>query len=190
MSESAWRRLAKKLKEEGHQSEHLKRLEANLSIEERQELLEKEIYQEMAGALGRAGMKVDVALLELELAGREVDKAPDEATKTEKIEDYNALRRRALVPWNRGLLQKSRVDFRWLVTTRGAERIEPIRDAERPKGGRRPRRHQTRKAAASFARNFGSWGLELLHELRIHREAIGLRRHEVLVSMYPIPPKR
>jgi hypothetical protein len=32
--------------------------------------------------------------------------------------------------------------------------------------------------------------LKMLWELKVHREAIGLRLHHALAQMYPIPPKR
>jgi hypothetical protein len=32
--------------------------------------------------------------------------------------------------------------------------------------------------------------LKALWELKVHREAIGLRQHQALTAMYPIPPKR
>ena len=32
--------------------------------------------------------------------------------------------------------------------------------------------------------------LKVLWELKVHREAIGLRQHQALAQMYPIPPKR
>lgn len=32
--------------------------------------------------------------------------------------------------------------------------------------------------------------LHALWELRVHREAIGLRQHHALAEMYPVPPKR
>ena len=67
MKEPPWKRLVEELKDEGYESIYLDRLRANLDVEAQHGILEKEIVQEMAYALGRSAAKVDYALLELEL---------------------------------------------------------------------------------------------------------------------------
>ena len=125
-----WKRLVEQLTDEGFESPYLDRLRKRLDVYQAQRELEKEILQEMAAALGRAEDKVNLALLELELIGREIDRllasGPGEAVN-ERIAAYNRQRERA--------------------------------------------------------RRF-------LWELTIHREALGLTRHQILEEFYPIPPPR
>lgn len=48
-------------------------------------------------------------------------------------------------------------------------------------------------ARAKFVEAFNSQrevALKALWELKVHREALGLRQHHALAQMYPIPPKR
>jgi hypothetical protein len=61
--------------------------------------IQLEIASEMAGALGRAGDKVDRALLLLEALGHEIDETVDPMLRAEKVAAFNAQRevaRRAL----------------------------------------------------------------------------------------------
>lgn len=127
MSDRPWKSLAARLKADGVKSEYLDRLEKHLSVEERQDALELEIYQEMASALGRAGAKVDFALLRAEVAARDLEAATDAASRAEALATYAAARHDAI---------------------------------------------------------------QALQDLKIHREAIGLKRHDQLAALYPIPPKR
>lgn len=110
-----------RLKDAGIENPSLERLRAHLSVEERQEELEVEIRREMASALGRASVKVDMALLELALA----EKALEEEASEARVEAYRAARKKAY---------DARLD------------------------------------------------------LRIHREAIGIRHNTGLDRDYPIPP--
>jgi hypothetical protein len=80
----------------------------------------------MAAALGRAGEKVDVALLRLELAGKALAAATDPDERARRVTAFNTLREEAI---------------------------------------------------------------KVRHELRIHREAVGIRRNDVLDREYPIPPR-
>ena len=114
------------LSREGFQSPYLDRLKRRVDAELATEELEKEIVREIAGALGRAGEKVDYVFLRLELLGRKIDGATGER------------RRRWIKEWN-GL------------------RDDAIRARQ---------------------------------ELRIHREAIGIRRNGALERLYPIPSRR
>ena len=125
--EPPWKRLVDDLKREGFESPYLDRLDHRLDRLQQRESLEKEILQEMAYALGKSEEKVNLALLECELAAREIEQAPDPGTRAERIEEFN--RRR--------------------------DRAESLR-----------------------------------RELMIHREALGMVRHELLERFYPIPPRR
>jgi hypothetical protein len=126
MTERPWQSLVRELRDAGYESPYLDRLRARHDVYAAQEQLEKELIREMAAALGRAGEKVDVALLRLELAGRALAAAthPDE-------------RERLATEFN------------------------------------------TRRAEA----------IKVRHELRIHREAVGIRRNDDLDREYPIPPR-
>lgn len=125
MIDRPWQTLVRELRDSGYESPYLNRLRRRVDVETAQEQLEKEIMREIALALGRSGEKVDVALLRLELAAKDVATATD-AERAPLVERFNALRADAL---------KAR------------------------------------------------------HDLRIHREAVGIRRNEGLDVMYPIPPR-
>lgn len=118
-----WKRLVEELKDQGYESIYLDRLRATLDVEQQQGILEKEIIQEMAYALGKTASKVNHALLELEL-----------------------------------------LEGRLRSATSGSER-EKLLEATRAK-----------RAEA----------LERRRELLIHREALGIRRNDILETLYPI----
>lgn len=124
--ERPWQTLVRELRDAGFESPYLDRLRARHDVAAAQEQLEKEIIREMAQALGRAGEKVDVALLKLELAARDLAAARDDAERARLVGAFNARRDEAL-------------------TAR--------------------------------------------QELRIHREAVGIRRNDTLDREYPIPPR-
>lgn len=124
--ERPWESLIRELRDSGHESVYLDRLRARHDVAAAQEQLEREIIREMAEALGRAGDKVDLALLRLELAGKALARATDPDERARLAARFNALRGEA-------------------ITAR--------------------------------------------HELRIHREAVGIRRNEALEREYPIPPR-
>jgi hypothetical protein len=124
--ERPWQSLVRELRDSGIESPYLDRLRARHDVAAAQEELEKEIIHEMAQALGRAGEKVDVALLRLDLAGKALAAATDDGERARLAAAFNALREAAL-------------------TAR--------------------------------------------HELRIHREAVGIRRNDALDREYPIPPR-
>ena len=126
MFERPWRSLVRELSDSGFESPYLDRLRARVDVAAAQEELEKEIVREIAAALGRSGEKVDVALLRLELAARDVAAASRDDERAERVARFNALRLEAL---------------------------------------------------------------QARHELRIHREAVGIRRNESLDATYPIPPR-
>lgn len=123
MKDPPWKRLVEELKDQGYESIYLDRLRATLDVEQQHGILEKEIIQEMAYALGRSAAKVDHALLELELLEAELEGCA------------SGERRNALIV----AIEEKRAD-----------------------------------------------ALRLRRELLIHREALGIRRNEVLETMYPI----
>lgn len=123
MREPPWKRLVEELKGQGYESVYLDRLRANLDVEQQHGILEKEIIQEMAYALGQSAAKVDHALLELELLHRDVRVCSSE------------------------------------------ERRSKLERAIRSKRDEALRRRR---------------------ELLIHREAIGIRRNDILRTLYPI----
>jgi predicted DNA binding CopG/RHH family protein len=61
------KRLADELRAQGVESEYLARVEARITREQRLEDVQAEIAQEIASALGRTDMRVNLALAELEL---------------------------------------------------------------------------------------------------------------------------
>ncbi len=127
MREKPWQRLARELRADGFESPYLDRLEERVDVEAAQDRLEKEIVQEMACALGRAEEKLLVALLRVEVAARDLERAGDGVGRDDARARFNE-----------------------------------------------------RRDAAWQAR----------HELLIHREAIGIRRNQVLETLYPVPPRR
>jgi hypothetical protein len=96
MSETTWKKLVRELTTQGYESPYLDRLRARLDLRLAFESLEKEIAHEMASALGRAGERVDHALLRLEIAGRQVDAARTDAERRRAVERFNELRQEAL----------------------------------------------------------------------------------------------
>lgn len=49
---------------------------------------------------------------------------------------------------------------------------------------------EARVACAARFEEFRQEALRARHELLIHREAVGIRRNDVLETLYPIPPRR
>jgi len=126
VTERPWQSLVRELRDSGFESPYLERLRARHDVAAAQEQLEKELIREMAEALGRAGEKVDVALLRLDVVGRALAAAVDPAERRRLADEFNTLRTAAL---------------------------------------------------------------QARHELRIHREAVGIRRNDCLDAHYPIPPR-
>jgi len=79
-----WNKLAADLREHGVESRYLARIEARVTPEEQLDKLQREIAEEMAGALGRSGDKVDLALAELELHKARYDRALREGKSREE----------------------------------------------------------------------------------------------------------
>jgi hypothetical protein len=127
MREPPWKGLVLALQDQGYESPYLDRLRRRLDPEQAQATLEQEIVQEIAAALGRSAAKLDLALLRLELAGRDLDAVTDDTERAACAARFDALRTQAL---------------------------------------------------------------QARHELLIHREAVGIRRNDILETLYPIPPRR
>ena len=124
MKDPPWKRLVEELKDQGYESVYLDRLRASLDVAQQHAILEKEIVQEMAYALGKSAAKVNHALLELELLQERLRADP--------------------TPEERDALLEAFAD----------KREEAVR---------------------------------LRRDLLIHREALGIRRNQVLEQLYPIP---
>ena len=90
-----WKRLVEELKDQGYESIYLDRLRASLDTEAQHAILEKEIVQEMAYALGRSAAKVNHALLELELLEHQLEEASEDEREP-LAEAYEAKREEAL----------------------------------------------------------------------------------------------
>lgn len=90
--EPAWKSLVEQLLEEGHESPYLERLRERYDVCLPRESIEREVIREMASALARSEDKVNIALLELELAAKRCDERGDRAS----VEAFNAKREHAL----------------------------------------------------------------------------------------------
>ena len=96
MPQPPWKQLVEDLKDQGYDSVYLDRLRARLDVEQHQAILEKEIIQEMAYALGQSAAKVDHALLQLELLERAIELETDSEKISELASEYDAKRQEAL----------------------------------------------------------------------------------------------
>ena len=124
MKDPPWKRLVEELKDQGYDSVYLDRLRASLDVAQQHAILEKEIVQEMAYALGKSAAKVNHALLELELLQERLRADPTPEERDALLEAF------------------------------AHKREEAVR---------------------------------LRRDLLIHREALGIRRNQVLEQLYPIP---
>ena len=108
--------LASQLIAHGVQSQYIARIDAQISLEERLEGLQVEHQQEMAGALGRSGMRVNIALAELELCGARYERAEHEGASLEELARLaNAFNQQRLVAHKRLrelLIHREAVGFR------------------------------------------------------------------------------
>lgn len=96
MREPPWKRLVEELKDQGYESVYLDRLRATLDVEQQHAILEKEILQEMAYALGQSAAKVDHALLELQLIEGALRTEADPAKRESLAAAHRAKREEAL----------------------------------------------------------------------------------------------
>jgi len=112
LTDSRMKRLVTGLKERGYESVYLDRLEQRLDVEAAHEVLEQEIVAEMAAALGRSAAKVDLALLHLELAAKDIDAAADDDERARLVARFNALRAEALRARHELAIHREAVGFR------------------------------------------------------------------------------
>lgn len=111
-----FKRLASELIAHGVQSEYLARVEARISREQRLETLHAELTQEIAGALGRTDMRVNLAFAELQLCRARYEKAQragaPRATLTELVQAFNAQRKVAQARLRELQIQREAIGFR------------------------------------------------------------------------------
>lgn len=109
-------RLASELIEHGVQSEYMARVDARVSREQQLDDVERELTQEIAGALGRADMRVNVAMAELELCRARYDKALRDGEARERQRElaqaFNAQRAVAQARLRELQIQRESVGFR------------------------------------------------------------------------------
>jgi len=96
MPERRWDLLVRDLDARGYRSEYLDRLRGRLPLDDSVDSIRREIVREAACALSRAAAKVDHALLELELCGKELEAATTFAKRYELEVRFNRLREVAL----------------------------------------------------------------------------------------------
>lgn len=96
MAPPTWKKLVDQLTAEGHGSPHVERLRERLALYSATPTsLELEIASEIAAALGRTEESLLVALVELEVAGRALDRAtPSE--RAARVATFNEKRAAAL----------------------------------------------------------------------------------------------
>jgi hypothetical protein len=102
------KRLVEELRDSGYESVYLDRLRGRLDVDGSQAVLEQEIVQEMAAALGRTAAKVDLALLRLEMAARDLAAGGDAAA----VARFNALREEALRARLELVIHREAIGFR------------------------------------------------------------------------------
>lgn len=110
------KRLAEELRAHGVQSEYLARVDARLTREQRLEDLQTEIAQEVASALGRTDMRVNMALAELELCRARYERALELraplAERRALAEAFNAQRLQAQARLRDLLIHREAIGFR------------------------------------------------------------------------------
>lgn len=126
MFKPAWKSLVERLENrDDFESPYLDRLKARLGVAEISRSIEREILEEMAYALCRSSDKLNVALLEVDLARHEATHAASVELRRAKVAQYHQRRREAM-------------RARW--------------------------------------------------EFIVHREALGLYRHDIVDEEFPVPP--
>lgn len=80
-----FKRLASELIAHGVQSEYIARVEARISREQQLENLQAELTQEIAGALGRTDMRVNLAFAELELCRARYDRGVESGAASDEV---------------------------------------------------------------------------------------------------------
>jgi len=113
-TQDRFKRLAEELRAHGVQSEYLSRVEARVTPEQQLENLQAEIAQEVAGALGRTDMRVNLALAELELCKARYEQAAGAplAQRRALAEAFNAQRQVAQARVRELLIHREAIGFR------------------------------------------------------------------------------
>lgn len=132
MREPPWKRLVEELKDEGYESIYLDRLRATLDVAQQHAILEKEIIQEMAYALGQSAAKVDHVLLELELIERALSAETDPIKIGSLLNTHDAKRQEAIRLRRDLLIHREALGFR---SNDVLQRLYPI---PAPAAGARP----------------------------------------------------
>jgi hypothetical protein len=111
-----FKRLASELIAHGVQSEYIARVEARVSREQQLETLQAELTQEIAGALGRTDMRVNLAFAELELCRARYDCATRDgatpAARRQLAAAFNAQRSVARSALRELQIQREAIGFR------------------------------------------------------------------------------
>ena len=128
MNEAPWKRLVEELKDQGYESVYLDRLRANLDVEQQHGILEKEVVQEIAYALGRSAAKVDHALLELELLLGELRQTTSALRRQALLQEIAKKREEALARRRELLIHREAVGIR---RNDILERLYPVADLPR-----------------------------------------------------------
>jgi len=116
MDESTWRPMIEALQQKGFRSTYLDRLQRRLQVATGRSSLEQEMLEEMALSLGRAQDRINVALLQCEVLGRQVDEAEARRPRPEDyaslVEAFNAKRDEALMYREHLLIQREAIGLR------------------------------------------------------------------------------
>jgi hypothetical protein len=111
-----FKRLASELIAHGVQSEYIARVEARVSREQQLENLQAELTQEIAGALGRTDMRVNLAFAELQLCRARYDRSVEAGAASEELralaEAFNEQRAVAQARLRELQIQREAIGFR------------------------------------------------------------------------------
>jgi hypothetical protein len=123
MPERRWDLLVRDLESRGYRSEYLDRLRSRIPLEDAIDDIRREIVREAASALARAAMKVDYALLQLELCSRELEEATTFSQRYALEGKFNRLREEALAVRHELAIHREALGMR---RNEGLERLYPI----------------------------------------------------------------
>lgn len=106
-----WKQLIEDAHVAGVRSQYADRLRAQNPSQESFNSLQREILNEMADALARAGNKVDAALLALELIEHRIEKSTG-AAREALVAEFNAKREEALSVRRDLMIHREAIGFR------------------------------------------------------------------------------
>jgi hypothetical protein len=114
--QAVWKKLAAELEEHGIESPHLARVMARVKPEQQLANVEREIVQEIAGALGRTEERIDLALAELDLRLARFRRARERGVATPElgalVDAYNLQRKVAQARLRDLLIHREAAGFR------------------------------------------------------------------------------